>query len=99
LFFECCVARIVCQNISEMVSIPLGADFESVAQLWVFDKKHRNVNVCTTPALWSLWKLRNEIWCKVAGSVGSIEEEFEDAARLEADQQARRRCCAGAMGR
>jgi hypothetical protein len=70
LFFECCVAKVVWQHISEIVGMPLGADFESVARLWVSDKKHRIVNVCTTAALWSLWKLRNEICCQGAKWIG-----------------------------
>jgi hypothetical protein len=38
----------------------LGTDFESVAKWWLHDKKMKTTNVCTTVALWAIWKLRNE---------------------------------------
>jgi hypothetical protein len=50
LFFYCCVAEL-----SGKIYLICGHSFGySVARLWLSDKKHRNVNVCTTAALWSL---------------------------------------------
>ena len=39
----------------------IGSDYESVAKLWVANKKHVVTNVISSVVLWSLWKLRNEI--------------------------------------
>jgi hypothetical protein len=65
LFFECCAARLFWQTMSEVVGFNLGADFESVARLLICEKKHRIANVCTSAALWVLWKLRNELCFQV----------------------------------
>jgi hypothetical protein len=40
LFFEYCVARLVWIEIAEISGKGIGADFESVARLWVADKKY-----------------------------------------------------------
>jgi hypothetical protein len=61
LFFECCVTKVFWQTISEITNVKLGSDFESVAKLWINQKKHGVTNVCTAAVFWSLWKLRNEL--------------------------------------
>jgi hypothetical protein len=61
LFFDCCVAKVFWQEISEVIDLNVGGDFESVAKYWISETKHRKVNVCTTAAIWALWKLRNEV--------------------------------------
>jgi hypothetical protein len=43
LFFECCVARLVWNEIAEISGKVIGADFESVARFWVADKKMQSV--------------------------------------------------------
>jgi hypothetical protein len=60
LFFECCVARLVWSEIAENSGKGIGTDFESVARLWVADKKYKVLNVCSAVALWAIWKLRSE---------------------------------------
>jgi hypothetical protein len=42
-------------------NINVGANFESIARLWVANTRHKFTNVITSAALWSLWKLRNEM--------------------------------------
>jgi hypothetical protein len=37
------------------------SDYESVARLWVANKKYLVTNVISSAVLWSLWKLRNDI--------------------------------------
>jgi hypothetical protein len=36
-------------------------DFESVAKLWLQNKKYKFVNLCTAAMLWRLWKSHNEL--------------------------------------
>jgi Zn-finger protein len=43
LFFKCCVARLVWNEIAEISGKVIGADFESVARFWVADKKMQSV--------------------------------------------------------
>lgn len=46
--------------ISEALEMNCGSSYESVASLWLSNKKHTMiVNVVTSAALWGLWKLRN----------------------------------------
>jgi hypothetical protein len=61
LFFECVVANQVWGVISECVEINCGSCFESVAKLWLSDRKYAIANIFTSAALWGLWKLRNSI--------------------------------------
>jgi hypothetical protein len=51
LFFNCCVARITWECVSDVCGRVVGTDFESVAKLWLNDKKLKVVNVCTTATL------------------------------------------------
>jgi hypothetical protein len=98
LFFECCVAKVFWQTISDITNVKLGSDFESVAKLWINQKKHGVTNVCTAAGLLSLWKLRNELrfqgvgWTtmdKLLRRCARMMREWrvlnnqEDAARLE----------------
>jgi hypothetical protein len=40
LFFECCVANLVCGHICEILSLNLGHYFEAVARFWLTNKNH-----------------------------------------------------------
>jgi hypothetical protein len=62
LFFDCCVAQVLWENISEIIGVAVGTDFESVAKWWLI-KKYNAVNACTctAAALWALWKIRNDL--------------------------------------
>ena len=61
LFFECCVAKLVWSSISDLLGVNLGESFESVAHLWLANKRHELTNVFSSSVIWSIWKLRNEI--------------------------------------
>jgi hypothetical protein len=61
LFFQCCVAVNVWEFISVCCSRSIGADFESVASLWLAGKKFMVCNIVSSAVLWVLWKLRNSI--------------------------------------
>lgn len=47
--------------ISELLGIQLGGDYESVARLWIANKRHFITNAVSSAVVWSLWKLRNEL--------------------------------------
>jgi hypothetical protein len=99
LFSDCCVARQILLNVAEMINLPVGQDFESIAKRWLSDKKFKLVNICTSAVfLWTVWKARNDILFQVvswtgmsrlmAGCAGSIRNwemllNQEDAGRLE----------------
>jgi hypothetical protein len=61
LFFNCCVAKYAWETLSEILNFWTRQDFESVAKLWLQNKKYKFVNLCTTAMLWTLWKSRNEL--------------------------------------
>jgi hypothetical protein len=56
LFFDCCVARVMWETISEVMGVAIQPDFESMAKWWLKDKKCQCINICTSAVLWSLWK-------------------------------------------
>jgi hypothetical protein len=47
-----CVSRFAWKNLSDILNISVGHDFESVAKLWLQNKKCRLVNLCTAARLW-----------------------------------------------
>ena len=61
LFFDCCVARVSWDHLSEVLGTQIGTDFESVARWWVSEKNNSVLNTCSAALLWSLWKLRNDL--------------------------------------
>jgi hypothetical protein len=54
LFFECCIAKIIWECISELLNLSLGQDFESVARFWLANKRHKVTNVVSSAVLWSI---------------------------------------------
>jgi hypothetical protein len=42
------------QSLEHLVEVKIGPDFESVAKLWLSNKKYKWTNVFTSAALWSL---------------------------------------------
>jgi hypothetical protein len=59
LFFGCVVAKRAWQVISQVLCIEVHVDYESVARLWLCNKKHDTANMVTSAVFWSIWKLRN----------------------------------------
>jgi hypothetical protein len=62
LFFECCVSKVMWQNLYEICGKQVGNDFESVASPWLCAKKFKTLNICTTAVMWALWKVRNSVF-------------------------------------
>ena len=52
-FFSVCVSRVVWKEVSEIVDLHLGGNFESTARWWISKKKFDIMNVCTPATLWS----------------------------------------------
>jgi hypothetical protein len=52
-----------------MTCIAVGRDFESVAKLWIRDRKCKFVNIVNIVVLCSLWKTRNNM-CFHRGGLG-----------------------------
>ena len=61
LFFHCCVAKNVWESVSFWLTRTVGTDFESVASLWIANKKFMVCNIVSSAVIWVLWKLRNEL--------------------------------------
>jgi hypothetical protein len=53
LFFGCYIAKLMWSQLCEMNNKMVGTDFESVAGLWLCEKKSKALNICTTAVLWS----------------------------------------------
>jgi hypothetical protein len=59
LLFGCVVARQIWEVVSECVNVPLIVSYESMAKLWLCNKKFGVLNMVTSAVCWGLWKLRN----------------------------------------
>jgi hypothetical protein len=66
LFFGCVIASKVWRMVSQVIGIHIGSDYESVARLWLCNKRFGLINVISSAVCWCLWKLRNHLlsgWC------------------------------------
>jgi hypothetical protein len=61
LFFDCVIAKRAWELVSQATEMQIGMYFESVAKLWICNKKWYVVNIITSVVCWGLWKLRNSI--------------------------------------
>jgi hypothetical protein len=61
LFFDCVVARRMWDLVSQVIDVQIGSNFESMAKLWLCNKKFGVANVVSSVVCWSIWKLRNLI--------------------------------------
>jgi hypothetical protein len=61
LLYECCVARIMWEVVSEVTDLPLIVDSESMSKWWIRHKNYNVVNVFYTAVVWSLWNMRNKL--------------------------------------
>jgi hypothetical protein len=82
LFFECCVVSSTWDIVSEMLGFRVGVDFESIAKLWLMDKKCKFINIFTVVILWCLWKTRNYM-CFLAGDEKDLWHVCELVTKLE----------------
>jgi hypothetical protein len=51
MFFESCVSSVLWNEISDVIGMKVGSDFESVARWWLCDKKLKKLNVSRTGLL------------------------------------------------
>ena len=70
MFFECAVAAQLWRVLSNILEVNLGGSFESIGQFWLSNKRHGLVNIITAAALWSLWKLRDDLYFQNVGWKG-----------------------------
>jgi hypothetical protein len=56
LFFDCCVAQVMWEIISEVMGVAIQPDFESMEKWWLKDTKCQCINISTLAVFWSLWK-------------------------------------------
>lgn len=45
--------------ISDVLGIKMGKNYESIAKLWLCNKRYGVTNIVTSALCWSVWKLRN----------------------------------------
>jgi hypothetical protein len=65
----------------KITNVNLGSDFESVAKLWINQKRHGVTNICTYAVFWSLRKLRNDLCFQGVGWTG-MDKLLRRCARL-----------------
>jgi hypothetical protein len=70
LFFECVVARRAWMLIFRTIGRQIGESYESIATMWLCNKKFGVTNIVTSAVCWSLWKLRNDICFQEIAWVG-----------------------------
>ena len=61
LFFDCCVAKLTWELISEIAGMKVGTNFESIGRWWISNDKNAVLNCTCAATLWSLWKSRNHL--------------------------------------
>jgi hypothetical protein len=61
LFFNCCIAKLIWESISELLNFGLGQYFELVARFWLANKRYEVTNTDSSAVLWSIGKFRNEL--------------------------------------
>lgn len=62
MFFDCVVAKVNLNELSEYCKVHIGCNYESVAKFWISSKKKNAVlNSVVVATLWSLWNCRNDI--------------------------------------
>jgi hypothetical protein len=61
LFFDCVVAKEMWKRISVIVRREVGMSFDNIGVCWLSNKKFTVINIMSSPALWAVWKLRNDL--------------------------------------
>jgi hypothetical protein len=55
-FFECCVAKVLWEMVSEVTGLPVISDFQNVATWWLKRKNFSSLNVLSIAVVWTIWK-------------------------------------------
>jgi hypothetical protein len=61
LFFYCCVAKALRAELSDCLELSGVWSYESMASLWIANKKHLLTDAVLAAAVWCLWKLQNNL--------------------------------------
>jgi hypothetical protein len=61
LFFSCDIVKLLWREISETIQNAVVVGFESMARLWISNKKNWVINMVNAAFMWNMWKLRNDI--------------------------------------
>jgi hypothetical protein len=93
LFFYCCIAPVIWDELCDMTSLPLVTDFEFVGSMWIKGKKYKAYNILTLAVIWSIWKLKNKFRSLVQGGGGATwsgqaSQELGDAQQNGGDNVA-----------
>jgi hypothetical protein len=61
LFFDCAVATQLWKILSLILNVNLGGSLDEVGKYWPSNKKHCVTNITSSAAIWSIWKVRNDL--------------------------------------
>jgi hypothetical protein len=61
LFFECCVAQLMWENVADITGFPTVIEFATLGKFWVLGRKYAEFNVLSSVVIWTLWKTRNNL--------------------------------------
>jgi hypothetical protein len=61
LFFDCVVSKQLWCCLSKIFQVHLGDSLDSVGRFWLSNKQNGVLNMVSSAAFWSVWKLRNDI--------------------------------------
>jgi hypothetical protein len=64
LFFECVVVKEMWRDLFSITGITVNVGLFDVSRLWICEKSHIVTNIVHAAALWSVWKLRNDLCFK-----------------------------------
>jgi len=84
-FFDCCVSSNLWMIVSDILERNIGKDFDSVANLWIANKRHSVMNIVSSAVLWTIWKLRNDY---LVGNEAGDTKAWKDAQKMVGDVQA-----------
>lgn len=83
LFFECIVARQIWAEVEKLFQLQI-ANSESVAKLWLCNRRYLHLNVVTSAVLWGLRNFRNSIvfnrvtWISMKQVLGLVSRYLRD---------------------
>jgi hypothetical protein len=59
MLFGCVVSGKAWRMVPDVLGIKMGKDYESIAKLWLCNKRYGVTNIVSSALCWSIWKLRN----------------------------------------
>jgi hypothetical protein len=59
MLFDCVVTKRAWETISDILGTGMGRDYESIARLWLCNKRYGVANIMSSMLCWSIWKFRN----------------------------------------